>query len=696
MKLALFGMHSRFLEIPFERIKMPVFKPFFCVPCILVCSGTTLRADWQDEIGFTRLQALVSAELPSAPSDGLTQVEAFEPEGLEPNINYNYIPNTAASEFTGKTFDPRSGASATSSHANHVALNFYGNTSQLPGACDVDLYSADDWLGSGFLGNGSNEIPLFEDRAVQSHSWIGSGGAETGQRLDYAINRDGFVCVVGVNNGYSTTLPDLLCQSYHVISVGRDDGQHSAGTTTIDGQNRIKPEIVAPSASPEYATSWTTPMVAGTAGLIVEKLSSSPYSLSGADKPRVTKAILLASATKNTVASWSNTDTEPLDLVYGAGELNAYHAYSTVRSGRAYASDSNQYGIRAWAADSVNTTENTYYFTIPTGAPSTPFSATLVWHRNITTQLTGGFFNKTRTWSSTLANLNLRLHHATGTTLGSIMSESVSAVDNVELIYQSALAPGDYALRVENTSNTDTPYALAWHSLPAVTVAVTVSTAREIDGQAGVITLTRTGDTTLPLYVPLTTGGTAIAGTHYQILPDNVTIQASQTSTTLQVSPISDNLAQGERTVTVTVATDFALVSNPSESGIVTLEDKPFDQWRFNYFTSPELANPSVSNETADPDDDQLANLIEYALDLDPKSPDISPIAMIDSGGYLALSADDNPDATDITWAAETTGDLENWNPAIVTSPTNPFTARDTVLIDSAEKRFIRLKITRP
>ena len=214
--------------------------------------------------------------------------------------------------------------------------------------------------------------------------------------------------------------------------------------------------------------------------------------------------------------------------------------------------------------------------------------------------------------------------------------------------------------------------------------------------QAAVITLTRTGDTTLPLYVPLTTGGTAIAGTHYQTLPDSVTIPVSQTSTTLQVIPISDNLAQGERTVTVTVATDFALVSNPSESGIVTLEDKPFDQWRFNYFTSPELANPSVSNETADPDDDQLANLIEYALDLDPKSPDISPIAMIDSGGYLALSADDNPDATDITWAAETTGDLENWNPAIVTSPTNPFTARDTVLIDSAEKRFIRLKITRP
>ena len=207
----------------------------------------------------------------------------------------------------------------------------------MPGATDVDLYDANNWLGSGFLNHQQSpyQRPSVETRAVQNHSWIGSAGSydtEINQRLDYAIDRDGFVCVVGENNGNSTTLPRLLGQSYHAISVGRDDGAHSAGFTTIDGTGRIKPDIVAPSASPENATSWTTPMVASTAGLLYAKLAAAPYSLTGADKPRVIKALLLASATKNTVPSWANTSSRPLDLRYGAGELNAYHAYSTLRS----------------------------------------------------------------------------------------------------------------------------------------------------------------------------------------------------------------------------------------------------------------------------------------------------------------------------------------------------------------------------
>ena len=139
--------------------------------------------------------------------------------------------------------------------------------------------------------------------------------------------------------------------------------------------------------------------------------------------------------------------------------------------------------------------------------------------------------------SSTLANLNLRLYHASELPLGTPIASSLSAVDNVELVYQAALAPGNYALVVENTSTTATPFALAWHSLPAVTVAATIATASEINGQTGVITITRTGDTTLPLYVPLTLGGTAISGSHYAALPANVTIPAGQTTTTLPNHP---------------------------------------------------------------------------------------------------------------------------------------------------------------
>lgn len=659
--------------------------------------GTPLQAAWQDEIGFTRLQTLVGGELPTAPIQGLTQVEAPESSGY-------YAPDTANALFTGKTFDIIPNSTGVSNHATHVARNFYGTSSQIPGSCEVDVYEVNSWAGAAFLNLGSTNEPAIETRAVQNHSWAGSFGStssdtELGRRVDYAINRDGFVCAVGLFNEDTNTPthPQLLCQTYNTISVGRDDGGHTKGLTTLDGSGRMKPDIVAPSAAPEYATSWTTPMVAGTAGLLVAKLASA-YSITGADKPRIAKALLLASATKNTVPGWDNSSTSPLDSIYGAGELNAYHAYSTLRTGRATASNSMQYGLRGWAAETLNgTSAKTYYFNIPAGAPSTPFSAALTWHRNITTSLSGGGPFQTRNWTPSLSNLRLRLHQANGFSPGVLIAESDSAVDNVELVYQSALAPGNYVIEVYNTSATSTPYALAWHSLPAVTVAATIPTAREIDGQQGQITVTRTGDTTLPLYVPLTIGGTATAGSHYQALPANITIPAGQSTHTLPVTPVSDSIAQGDRTVTVSVAADFTLVRDTSQSAVVTIQDKPFDAWRFANFTSTELGNSAVSGETADPDADQLANLIEYALALMPKSPNSSPVIQTDIGGYLALSVAKNTSATDITWGAEASDDLILWNPAVIVTDTQAaFEARDLVLMNAAAKRFIRLKITRP
>jgi Subtilase family len=650
-------------------------------------------ADWREEIGFARLQGIAGSELPTVPSQGLGQVEASIS-----TTSTVCIPNTNSAEFTGKTFVLKGGATGTSWHADKVATNFYGSSSILSGTCGIDLWLADNWLNSDFLASGSFSPPLVESRAVQNHSWIGSNSnsQELSRRLDFAVERDGFVCVVGTNNSASTVLPQLLCQTYNTISVGRDDGDHSAGLTTIDGLGRMKPDIVAPSTAPENATSWTTPMVAGAAGLLHAKLSAVPYSLTGADRPRVVKALLLASATKNTVPGWDNSSTSPLDMVYGAGELNLYHAYSTLRSGRASASNPILHNLRGWAAESVSqSSQKTYFFTIPAGAPSTPFCAALTWHRIVADTINGNSL-----WgnlSSTLANLKISLYQASGFSVGGLISTSNSSVDNVELIYQSALVPGNYAIRVESQSTSSTPYALAWHSLPSVTLAADIPTAKEIDGQAGLITLTRTGDTTLPLFVPLTLGGNAVSGTHYQPFPSNVTIAAGQVSASLPLIPIPDSLAQGSRDVIVAIAADFTSVRDAAQTAVVTIQDKPFDAWRFANFTQSELAAPEISNETADPDGDHLANLVEYALALPPKSPTPSPVAMTDQNGYLALAVAKNPSASDITWEAQVTGDLSNWTPAITTSNTlNDFTARDGVLKTAANQRFIRLKITRP
>ena len=672
-------------------------RPSFCI--LLLASGITpALADWRDEIGFTRLKLVAGAELPTAPSQGLSQIEA--PDGAG-----NFEPDTTSSLFNLHTFSHQSGTSGISDHATHVATNFYGSSSVLTGACGIDLYNANLWLNSDFLKAETTNFPAGESRYIQNHSWIGTLSSnftqtqaeEIGRRLDYAINHDDFISVVGVNNGSSTILPAILCQTYNTISVGRDDGAHSAGLTTLDGIGRTKPDIVAPSTAPEDATSWTTPMVAGSAGLLYAKLRTN-YAITGTDLPRIAKALLLASATKNTVPGWDNSANLPLDETYGAGELNLYHAYSTLRTGRATASNTIQHSLRGWAAESVSlSTAKTYYFNIPAGAPATPFSAALTWHRNVSAALAGSISNRTRTWTSSLDDLRLSLHHASGFILGNEIASSNSGVDNVELIYQPALPPGNYALKVASASSTSTPYALAWHSLPTVSIVTTVSTAREIDGQAGSITLTRTGDTTLPLLVPLAISGSAISGTHFQPMPASITLAAGQASTTVQVTPIADFLAQGNRTVIVAAAADFALVRDPAQTAMVTIQDKPFDGWRFANFTAPELTNPAISSETADPDGDQLANLLEYALGLAPKVASASPVAMTDLGGYLALSVAKNSAATDITWGAQVTDQLSSWAPAILTTNTvTDFAARDSVLKTAATQRFIRLEITRP
>ncbi len=657
------------------------------VAILCACSA---KAEWRNEIGHTRLLQLAAAagqNIPAATGTGVSQIEANTIAG-------DYAPDTASSVFAGKSFTFKSGASGVSSHANRVALNFYGNASLLTANSTVDLYNASNWLGSGFLNLREGfTAPASEARGVQNHSWISteisdSQAIEAGRRLDFAINRDGFISVMGLSNNASAAVPLLLAQSYHGISVGRDDGQHSAGLTTLDGPGRVKPELVAPSTSPDDATSWTTPMVAGAAGVLRAKLASAPYSQTGANLPRVVKALLLAGATKDTVPNWSNTGSRPLDTRYGAGELNLHHSYLALLAGSAAASSNTSYGIRGWAAETVNrSSSKTWYFTIPPGAPGTPFCAALTWHRSVSSL----------TWTASLSNLDLRLHQANGFTLGSQIAASQSTIDNVELIHQAALPPGNYALVVQNTSSNNTAIGLAWHSLPAVTITASNPLAREIDGQQGAITLSRSGDSTLPIWIPLGIGGTAVPGTHYQPLPSGVTIPAGQSSISIQVIPIADSLAQGNRTVIVTVTEDFASVRDPAQNAVVTIEDKPFDAWRFENFSSAELGDPDSSGETADPDGDRLANLIEYALDLKPKEADATPVSIGESDGYLAISVSKNPSASDITWAAEVTEALTNWQAAIIeTNDSSTFAARDTVRKVDAGRRFIRLKISRP
>lgn len=666
-----------------------------------------LRADWRDGVGYNRLLQTYSAGVPTSVTGGVTQVEAPIVQGDPIN---NYLPDSADSRFTGKTIVNKSPGSGASGHATAVGVNFYGTGSSLiPGTTAIDAYNANTWI---------NAIPFAEPRLVENHSWIvhtlnANNPPEAvvpyyNALLDYMVNAQGFVCVAGVNNGYSTTLPYLLGQGYNLISVGLSSGQHSAGFTAYDGVGRIKPDIVAP----DTLTSFATPQVSSAAGLLAQKLTETPYLLSGADLPRTVKALLLAGATKEGLASWNRSATQPIDTRYGAGQLNILLAYRALVGGRV------TYGQlapnTAWTNSSVHSSlseaRRTYYFDVPAGSASPRFSAALVWHRSVVLAPDGYS-------TAPLPDLNLALYNvdAGAFTLGSVVQTSASAVDNLEHIYAPDLPAGRYALQVTTNSVTSTDYALAWRTQPAVTVAATAPAARELDGAPGLFTVTRTGPATSPLLVPLTWGGTAVSGTHYTAPPATLLIAAGSASATVAVAPISDSSPQGDRTVTLSLASDYSLSAGSPSSATVTIQDKPYDAWRFAYFASAQLADPLVSGETADPDGDGLANLLEYALGADPLAPDAAarqPSASLAGDGRLTLTYFQPSGRADLTYAVEWTDDLAvgSWQSgaSAVTEIARVATAagggdaagewvtvRANAMPSASARQFLRLRVTR-
>jgi hypothetical protein len=670
-------------------------RPRLTAFLLALTAALPAHADWKDDVGYTRLLQTFTTGVPTALSSGVTQVEApIDASGT-------FMPNAANAEMTGKTLNRFGTATTVSWHATDVGRFFYGNASSLiPATSIIDVYHVNSWpLGSG------------ESRGVQNHSWISiynpltppPGGIDAevegiNAQLDYNVNTQGFVCVVGVNNGNSTSLPDLLCQGYNNISVGLSNGNHSAGFTTRDGTGRIKPDIVAPDP---YYTSFSTPKVATAAGLLVQKISDTAYSpaLSVADTPRVVKALLLAGATKQEFPTWARTTARPLDLRYGAGELNTLLAYNMLLSGKVSGSNSATRPQTAWSAETVNNTKN-YFFDIPAGSSASGFSAALIWHRMVDGSL-----------NPSLANLDLKLYSVEPDTftLGTQLDASLSTVDNVEHVYQAALAPGRYALQVARTSGSSTAYALAWRTSPTVTVSASAAEARELDGTQGQFTLTRTGPTTTPLYVPLSIGGTAVSATHYAALPSGVLIPAGSSSATVTVVPVADAIAQGDRSVTLAVATDFSLSAGTPASATVTIKDKPYDAWRFAKFNAPQLANSTVSGPDADPDADGLPNLLEYAFALEPfaaDGPSVLPAAAPGLDDHLIFTYFQATDRADLIFTPEWTDDLggtwQNTASYLAETSRTPVPGGETVTVRAetdlatSPVQFFRLRVTRP
>jgi hypothetical protein len=464
-------------------------------------------ADYKDDIGYTQLISELGSAAPDGSGVPVTQAEAatswvdHDNDPATPDWPV-YLPDPANAAFAGKLISDLTGADfgTYSGHATAVGRRFYGTTTSIaPQITAIDAFLADHWLQNGFLRYGVNNKPRASTSRVTNHSWVGQStnpadDSDMLRRLDWVIETDEFIHTVGTRNNTGSNR-NLLSAAYNAIAVGRTDGLHGTGTSTIDADytaGRVRPELVAPLTT----TSSATPVVGAAAALLVQTgrdnpgLSTDPLEITttnrsgatiyNAERAEVVKAVLMAGAdrqTSNTTAAditdyrvvTANQSANGLDKRFGAGQVNIYNSYYILMAGEQNSTEDQPAAGNIAnlgfdydpAFGGANGTNNVASYTFSTGTGGAKLYATLAWHIDI-----AGGNGPNFTGTATLHDLDLLLYDVTAAPL--LVASSASLIDNTETLWEALTAGRDYRLQVISKGSFNWDYALAWR-IEAVT-----------------------------------------------------------------------------------------------------------------------------------------------------------------------------------------------------------------------------------
>jgi autotransporter-associated beta strand protein len=145
---------------------------------------------------------------------------------------------------------------------------------------------------------------------------------------------------------------------------------------------------------------------------------------------------------------------------------------------------------------------------------------------------------------------------------------------------------------------------------------------------------------------------------------------------------------------------------------VLNLSPKPYTSWKSQHFTLAERSDPNISGDLATPAGDGIANLLKYALNLDPHLsgasglPTAGTMTAADNMQYLTLTYREVISATDLSYVVEVGGDLAAWNfgsafTDVVSSSNDPngitrtVVVRDLTPITGGSHHFMRLRVTK-
>jgi hypothetical protein len=219
---------------------------------------------------------------------------------------------------------------------------------------------------------------------------------------------------------------------------------------------------------------------------------------------------------------------------------------------------------------------------------------------------------------------------------------------------------------------------------------------------------------------PVITSGTSALATEgepftYQITATNgpTAYMASGLPAGLNIDP-STGLISGTATATVARNVTIAAVNvgGTGSASLALLVETPYAAWQNAMFTQAQLADPTISGDSASPAGDGIPNLLKYALNLNPlvngdSGLPIGSVVTTGSGSYLTLTYPLVLSATDITYTVQVSTDLINWNsgPGYTDPPTpignsdgvtQTYNVQAAVPAGSAPQQYIRLQVTGP
>lgn len=352
-----------------------------------------------------------------------------------------------------------------SDHARRVGEAFFGlHQGVAPGVSRVDNIQA------------NHVIDMIQSRAPMEAVIVNQSFMTVGENsvidlaYDHYVDQFNTLFISGIGKEDSPTSPST---AYNGIAVAAYGGQSAVGPTA---NGRSKPDLTAPAS----LTSFSTPLVAGTAALLRQAGQNGvagPENVEAVTDHRTLKALLLNGAVKP--SGWTNGVTAPLDARHGAGRLHAFRSYHQLRGGRHDPTSTGSFAVgsehlpsggqgtiparRGWnlaslASGLTQDGAHHYAFELTDLEPRTfELQATLVWSRLLN--------------QSAINDFDLFLYRSPDMAL---LASSRSRVDNVEHLHVTGLEEGTYVLQVlkrggllNRVTNEDT-YALAFDFGPAL------------------------------------------------------------------------------------------------------------------------------------------------------------------------------------------------------------------------------------